>query len=235
MTVTSLAVACAASTAFGARPDATFATFPREPFAGQTVRFVSYGCDPDGGVLEQAWDLDGDGSFDDAFGPTASRAFEADSPSVGLQVRDDEGSIAVRRRTLVVAPVRSEYPIPRPTRPSLLSPFPIVRLAGSVTATGVRVRRLTVRSAPVCARITVRCRGRSCPLRRSTKIMARRPVRFRRLERFLAAGTVLEILVRKRDRIGKYTRFRIRQGRPPLRRDRCLRFEDSRGTRCPVD
>ena len=225
-----------ASTAFGAPPDATFATLPADPVAGQTVRFVSYACDPDGGLIEQAWDLDGDGSFNDGFGPSASRVFGPGSPAVALRVIDDEGTAVVRRRTLIVTPGQPEYVVPRPSRIPLLSPFPIVRLAGRVTATGVRVRILTVRSAPACSRVTVRCRGRGCPWRRSTKVMGQRPIRFRALERHFAAGVVLEVLIRKPDRIGKYTRFRLRRApRPLVRRDLCLRFEDSRGTPCPLD
>jgi hypothetical protein len=235
--IAGLAVAAAAATAAAqnVRPDATFVAFPDDPVAGQTVRFVSYGCDPDGRLIQQAWDLDGDGLFDDAFGASASRSFPAGSPTVGLRVTDNKGTVGVRRRTLDVAPGRAEYVLPRRTRTPLLSPFPIVRLSGSVSFIGTRVERLTVRSAPVCSRITVRCRGEGCPWRRSTKVMGRRPVRFRALERTLAAGVVLEVLVRKRDRIGKYTRFRLREGRGPARQDLCLRFEDRRGTPCPRD
>ena len=50
----------------------------------------------------------------------------------------------------------------------------------------------------------------------------------------LRAGATLELLVSKRDRIGKYTRFRIRRGRAPQRFDTCLRFGATRGTRCPA-
>jgi hypothetical protein len=230
-----IAAAPAAAGAPNERPDATFSALPAEPVAGQVVRFVSYGCDPDGRLREQAWDLDGDGLFDDAFGPSASRSFPTGSPRVGLRVTDDEGVVAVRRRTLDVAPGRPDYVLPRLSRTPLLSPFPIVRLVGSVTLFGTSIERLTVRSAPVCSRITVRCRGEGCPWRRTTRVMARRPVRFRALERTLAAGVVIEVLVRKRDRIGKYTRFRLREGRAPARRDLCLRFEDRRGTPCPRD
>lgn len=235
--VMALGVGGATSPAFGAdqRPDASFAPFPSDPVEGQPVRFVSYGCDPDGGRTEQAWDLDGDGLFDDAFGPSASRTFAAGSRRVSLQVTDNEGRVAVRRRTLVVAPGRPDYVLPEPSGTRLLSPFPIVRLAGRVSAEGLRVRRLTVRSAPVCSRITVRCRGGGCPRRRSKTVMGRRPVRFRAFERNLAAGVVLEVLIRKKDRIGKYTRFRLRESRAPARRDLCLRYEDRRGTRCPQD
>lgn len=216
------------------RPDATFVALPDEPVAGQVVSLVSYACDPDGRLTEQAWDLDGDGTFDDSSGPSASRTFASGTRTIGLRVVDNEGQVAIRRRTLDVAPGRPDYVLPRVRRTPLLSPFPIVRVAGSVTAGSVRIRRLTVR-APVCSRVTVRCRGESCPFRRSTRVMGRRAMRFRALERTLAPGTVIEVLVRKRDRIGKYTRLRLREGRPPVRQDLCLRFEANRGTRCPSE
>ena len=229
-----LLTGAAASTALAAnqRPDAGFGVFPIEPFSGEPVRLVSYGCDPDGRLAAQAWDLDGDGGFDDASGPSASRAFPVGSAVVGLRVTDGAGASAVRWRTLEVGP-RPAYPVPRsPFRPPLLNPPPVVRLAGSLTGTGVRVQLLSVR-APVCSRITVRCRGQGCPWRRSNRVMGRRTVRFRALQRQLTAGVVLEVFVRKQDRIGKYTRFRVRRGRSPARQDLCLRFEDARGSPCP--
>jgi hypothetical protein len=229
------ALAATASTALAAnvRPDARFGVFPADPVADRSVRFVSYACDPDGRLVEQAWDLDGDGVFDDAFGRSASRVFPPGDAVVRLRVTDDEGATAARRRDLMVGPP-IEYFVPPPFRPPLLSPFPIVRLAGSVTNGFVRIRVLSVR-APICSRITVRCRGRTCPFRRQTKVARRKGVRFPALRRTLAAGTVLQVFVRKRDRIGKHTRFRIRINRPPLRRDRCLEPGRSRPVRCPDD
>jgi hypothetical protein len=53
--------------------------------------------------------------------------------------------------------------------------------------------------------------------------------------RTLHAGVRLEVLIRKRDRIGKYTRFRVMRDRPPLRVDRCLRFGAASGSPCPDD
>jgi hypothetical protein len=233
-TIAVLGSSAASTAAANDRPDATFAAFPTEPVAGETVSFTSYACDPDGRLTEQAWDLDGDGIFNDSFGRSASRTFASGSRTVGLRVTDNEGQVAIRRRTLDVARGQPDYVLPRPRRTPLLSPFPIVRLAGSVTAGSVRIRRLTVR-APVCSRVTVRCRGESCPLRRSTRVMGRKAMRFRAFERVVTAGTVLEVLVRKRDRIGKYTRLRMREGRSPARQDLCLRFDSNRGTRCPSD
>jgi hypothetical protein len=77
------AILACASSAFAANagPDASFGFFPRDPVSGQTIRFVSYACDPDGRLAGQAWDLDDDGAFDDALGATASRRFLPGAPS----------------------------------------------------------------------------------------------------------------------------------------------------------
>ena len=57
---------------------------------------------------------------------------------------------------------------------------------------------------------------------------------FRALERTPAAGVVLEVLLRKRDRIGKYRRFRLRERRGPARQDLCLRFDGVRAVLAPA-
>lgn len=123
---------------------------------------------------------------------------------------------------------------PPPIRPlQLISPFPVVRIVGRLTRRGARIRLLSVR-APASAAILVRCSRRRC--RRQSLRLARglgRPVRFRQFERSLRAGTIIEILVGRRGTIGKFTRFRIRRGRRPARRDLCLRPGDNRGTPCP--
>jgi hypothetical protein len=51
----------------------------------------------------------------------------------------------------------------------------------------------------------------------------------------LRAGVRLEILVTKPDRIGRYTRFRIRRDRAPKRFDSCIRFGATRPSPCPED
>ncbi len=80
-----------------------------------TVSFSAAGSrDPEGGALSYAWDLDGDGSHDDATGPSASRRYtSAGRVVVGLQVRDPAG--LVTRTTTVVdigvsAPVLTTTP-----------------------------------------------------------------------------------------------------------------------------
>lgn len=119
---------------------------------------------------------------------------------------------------------------PAAPRARLLSPFPVIRIRGSVTATGARIALLTVR-APRGARIEARCRGRSCPVRRIV-LSSRRLTRVRALERDFRSGTVIEVLVTRRGRVGKYTRFRVRSGRAPARTDGCATFAPSTRARC---
>jgi hypothetical protein len=115
-------------------------------------------------------------------------------------------------------------------QPSLLRPFPTVRIRGWLTDTGARVTLLTVR-APRGARIATRCRGRSCPVRRLARTAS--STRLRVFQRHLLAGTRLDISVTKAGYIGKWTTIVIRQGRPPRRADRCVYPGGRRPAPCP--
>jgi PKD domain len=144
-------------------------------------------------------------------------------------------------------PTSQPSPIPRPppapvppppatgsSAPTAIAPFPVVRIAGSYTTRGVRLRLFTV-TAPAGVRITVRCRGRGCPYRRRGPFVVRasgtrpagegsRYVRIRGFSRRLLKPDVrLQVFVAHKDRIGKYTSFKIRRRHAPLRADRCLR------------
>lgn len=136
-----------------------------------------------------------------------------------------------------------EYPLPPPpgspsppSNPSplrLMTPSPIVRIAGRFTRRGARIRILSVK-APQGTAILVRCRRRGC--RRHSVQLGRgigRAVRFRRFERSFRAGTILEVFVSQSNTIGRVTRFQIRRGRPPKRKDLCLRPGQRRGSQCP--
>jgi hypothetical protein len=114
--------------------------------------------------------------------------------------------------------------------PRLMSPRPIVRIRGRLTADGARVTLLTVR-APRGARIAVKCAGDHCPRRRIAIVAV--IVHLQPYERILRAGTRLEIRVTRPSFIGKYSRIVMRQGRPPWRQDRCLMPGSSRPVGCP--
>ena len=211
----------------------------------EEVTFVSYSDDRDGQITEQAWDLNGDGIFNDAAGPFATRRFSVPGQrTVTLRVTDDKGAastlsltISVRERPLAGATAPSPPPLRQPLigptpLPRILSPFPMVRLVGSVSELGTEVRLLAVR-APKGARALVRCLGRGCPLKRATKVVGRDPVRFAGFKSLMPAGVVLEVLVRRGDSIGKFTRFKLRQNRRPQRADGCLWPGTTRMAPCP--
>jgi PKD repeat protein len=240
-------------------PQAGFGFTPSAPRAGEPVTFTSTSTDSDGTVAALQWDLDGNGQFNDAAGPTAQRAFPvAGSYTVSLRVTDDKGVSSIAFQTIFVLgsatqeqdalagstpgtsapdalPPAAPVPSPGTSSPRLLSPFPIIRIRGRADATAVHVDLLSVQ-APRGSRISARCRGKSCPRRpiAATATSSSRPVRLRGLERRFAYGVVLEIRVTKSGRIGKYTGFYMRRGKAPLRRDRCLRPGAKRPSRCPT-
>jgi len=113
----------------------------------------------------------------------------------------------------------------------LLRPFPVVRIRGYFARTGARITLLSVRG-PRSARISARCVGRGCPVSKLSLPSA--VARLHPFERFLPAGTLLQIGVARPGRIGKYTSFLIRARRAPLRTDRCLMPGRSRPIRCPA-
>ena len=199
-------------------PLASFAHLPATPEAGEMVSFVSTSEDPDGAITRQAWDLDGDGRFNDGTEASASRAFRRPGTySVSLRVVDSHGARVVSTQAVAV-------------RAKLLAPFPTVGIRGVLASGAVWIESFEV-DAPPGARVRIRCRGPGCPSPRRTT--ASRVRRFRRFERRFEAGAVLEIFVTKPGTIGKYTRVKVRRDRPPARQDLCLFPRRKRPRACP--
>jgi hypothetical protein len=70
-----------------------FSASPSAPKVGETVTFTSSSTDADGAIVAQTWDLDGNGSYNDASGASASRAFPAEGTNtVKLKVVDNRGA-----------------------------------------------------------------------------------------------------------------------------------------------
>jgi hypothetical protein len=122
-------------------------------------------------------------------------------------------------------------PIVDTTAPTLLRPFPIVRIRGYYKRRGVRVTLLSV-NAPRSAHIAARCVGRGCPVRSVS--LSKAPARLRPFERYLPAGTVLQIRVTSPGRIGKYASFVIRRHSAPRRNDLCLMPGKVKPAACPT-
>ena len=139
-------------------------------------------------------------------------------------------------------PAPAPVPVPAPSVPAapapatsvpprMMRPAPVIGIKGWLTNGGAMISRLTVR-APRGVRITVRCRGRGCP-RESLARSAKR-TRLKSFEGRLRAGTRLVVRVTRKGFIGKHTTIRIRRGKAPARRDRCLYPGSGKPKRCPA-
>jgi len=117
-----------------------------------------------------------------------------------------------------------------------MRPFPLVRIVTRHGSSGIRLR---VRSilASSGARITITCKGRSCPVRKQSQVgwpgkVGLASVSFHRFQRVLPIGTTLEIRVFKAGEVGKFTSLAVRRG--ALKRlDTCLAPDGIKPTSCP--
>lgn len=84
-------------------PVASLTIDPPTVRAGAAVTFASTSTDADGQIAAQAWDLDGDGAFDDSTAATQQWTYtSAGNVAVGLQVTDDRGATSVATGQVVV-------------------------------------------------------------------------------------------------------------------------------------
>jgi PKD domain. len=214
---------------------ASFKWFPPKPTTGETVSLVSSSTDPASPITGFEWSLSSIGAFS-AGKPVLTTSFATPGGHVvRLRVTDAAGRSSIATQTVPVTARRRV----------LMQPFPIVRIAGSVTSRGARLRLLTVQ-APIGTRVTVACRGPGCKTKSesrlatvSSKSKSRRTtgavlLAFHRFERPLRAGAILRVLVSKSGEIGKYTSFVIRRHKLPLRKDACIAAASSKPTPCPT-
>jgi PKD domain len=220
-------------------PVPSVVTLPVAPAPGQQVTLLSNSYDPDGFISAFGWDIDNDGAFDDGSSSSVSTTFPAGRRRIALLVTDDSGDTASTTAFVEVGGAGVS------ASGALLSPFPIVRVSGIVRNRGIKVRLLSV-TGPVGVTVHVRCSGRGCPLKRTSTVVERgrrsgsslpagsglvRIKRFR--NRLLRTGVIVRIFVVKQGAVGKYTRLRIRKGKPPARVDRCVTSVNSRPFPCP--
>jgi large repetitive protein len=209
-------------------PTASFSWIPAAPHAGERVSLLSSSTDLASPITAYAWDLAGNGAFA-AGGPVNSASFSTPGKHVvQLRVTDANGHASVAAETIDVGPAS----LP------LMQPFPTVRITATRRRGGTRLKLLSVRTS-AGARVTVTCRGRGCPIKSQSRLAAAgtvgaAPIEFRRFERSLRAGVVLEIRVSRAGQIGKYTRFSIRRGRLPARADACLGPTSVNPIPCPA-
>jgi PKD repeat protein len=192
---------------------------------GDSVTLSSTSGDPDGPITAQQWDLDADGQFDDAAGAVISKALKKGAHTVRLRVTDSRGATATSERRIDVL-----------ARPLKLLTGVKVTLFGNLTARGVRLKRLLVRT-PGKANVKVTCKGKKCPKgarAASTRPAKTKRVRFKKFERAFPAGTLITVTVTRPGYIGQQTTIKIRKGlRRYIRRDSCLRPGSSKPIACP--
>ncbi|MHB8234406.1 MAG: PKD domain-containing protein, partial [Solirubrobacteraceae bacterium] len=214
-------------------PAASFTWVPASPTVGERVSLVSNSTPGSSALSAFAWDFAGTMQF--AAGPsvTATTFATVGAHVVRLRATDADGLSGVTSRTIVVGPATAK----------LMQPFPIVRIAGAETNSGVRVRLLTVQ-APLSTKIVVTCSGPGCKTKSESRMATTSAktklkagavlLTFKRFERSLRAGVVLQIRVTKSGQIGKFTSFKIRRHKLPLRSDACLRPASSAPSACPT-
>ena len=229
-------------------PVSAFTFSPASPRVGEPVTFTSSARDPDGSVVASAWDLDGDGKYDDGSGPSAQTTFlSPGGRTVALRVADDKLAVNVAFQTLMVqpaAPADGTTPAP-PTaspgiavlpvgavRPQLRRPELTVRIRGKILPTSVRVLALSVK-APTGFKARAWCVGRGCPFSKAVRRVRNGFARFSQLQRTLRPGTIIRVTVTKPDSWGRYTSLRLRRGAAPDRKDSCLRGESMHPVSCP--
>jgi len=213
-----------------APPAASFKWIPSAPQTGEAVTLVSTSTDASSPITAFSWDLAGDGVFTPGESTLATSFSTPGAHVVQLRVTDSNGlSSTVAEMIAVSSPA-----------PTLMQPFPVVRIVGSYSSSGAKISLLTV-LAPAWATVKVTCRGRGCSIK-SQHLVATSPskrkagtvlITFHRFERSLRAGAVLDVWVSSKGQIGKFTRFRIRHGELPSRTDMCLNPAGTEPIVCP--
>jgi hypothetical protein len=214
-----------------AAPVASFIWFPVSPHVGEQVTLVSTSTDLTSPIVRYAWDTSGNSTFGEFVtgGPESKTAFATPAPhAVRLRVTNHEGLSTVATETIRMSAV----PV------GVIAPFPIVRIVGVRTRTGVRLRLLSVQ-APRNSVISVSCQTALCPraLRRARASASGRGTRylpFRRYARSFHAGSKLEVRVTKRGFIGAFTSFQVKRHKIPRRVDSCLSPAGTKPMRCPA-
>lgn len=126
-----------------------------------------------------------------------------------------------------------DKPQPAPKGPNLMKPFPRVRTAGTFSRTRTRFTRIKV-VASRGAKVAGRCTKHEKKCHTDKTVGRRGNLRLHRLERSFPAKAIIRVRVSAPGVIGKYVELRTRRGKPPVRRDGCLKPGSTRPMACPA-
>jgi PKD repeat protein len=116
-------------------PIARLTATPTTGAAPLTVAFDgSASSDPEGGALSYAWDLDGDGAFDDATGVSPSYTYTSTGVyTAGLRVTDNTGASATASTTITVGNTPPTATINTPAAGTTWKVGDVINFSGSAT------------------------------------------------------------------------------------------------------
>ncbi len=88
-------------------PVAMFDSETKDPIVGRPATLTDQSVDQDGSIVSRAWDLNGDGQFNEGISSSIQMDFKAAGVfDVGLKVTDNDGLTAiVKKRLIAVSPV----------------------------------------------------------------------------------------------------------------------------------
>ncbi len=211
-------------------PTASFKWIPANPQAGEPVTLASNSTAGSSPIVSYAWSLAGNGVFTRGESTLTTVFATPGSYTVQLRVTDANALSSTVAEKVAVATAA----IP------LMQPFPVVRMAGSFSRSGARITLLAA-LAPVGANVRITCHGKGCATKSQGFVAAAGAksksgtvqITFKRFERFLRSGVVVEIWISKHGQIGKFTRFVIHAGKSPTRVDQCLNPAGTTPIVCP--
>ena len=205
--------------------------------------FTSTSSDPDGTLVEQVWDLNGDGNYDNGGGATALRSFaDAGSYVVGLRVTDNAGLVSFDSQTLTVVPAPGTPPVHDATSgtttaepvPGRAADGPDHRARDARAAAARESTRADEDHDPLYrSQLPVQEAGAGGPEWRQRR-ERRPPCAFGASSGCCRPGVRVRVYVTKRGEVGKYTKFRFRAGNAPVRTDSCVMPGSWAPAECPV-
>jgi hypothetical protein len=197
-----------------APPQASFTVSPKKPVEGSEVTFVSTAGDPDGPLVKQEWDLDGDSRYEGTGAVVSTSKLKKGSRTVGLRVTDSRGATAVSSLPVTVKA--------KPLRPAV----DVKRSIGFARrAWGIELITLIVK-VPSKTTVKVTCKGRGCHRGTLTKRTKKKgaKLRFDGLKGSVRAGAKITLLTTRPGHISAFDTYRVRgKYRAPLLVERCKR------------
>ena len=184
-----------------APPSASFTIAPKKPVEGNEVTFASTASDPDGPIVKQEWDLDGDSSTTTPRAAVASTTkLKRGTRSIRLRVTDSKGATSAIRKSVVVA-----------ARP-LKAPVDVKRSLGYIREPwGAKLVALIVR-VPSKTVVTVTCKGHGCPSKKMRQRSRKRAatLTFEGVKSSVRAGAKLTVVTTRTGHTPAYDVYTIR-------------------------